>query len=84
MSAALMYIMGNPATSIVLPTALQRSGPSMAAQLIVRPLAAHDRPLRLVERNHWISSDVAPEFQLIYLKFTTYLSLCQNAVQMLI
>jgi hypothetical protein len=37
--------MGNPDTSIVLPTAFQLSGPSLAAQLIVRLLAANDRPL---------------------------------------
>jgi hypothetical protein len=44
-----MYIMGTPADSIVLPTAFQRSGPLLAARLIVRLLAANDRPLQLVE-----------------------------------
>jgi hypothetical protein len=51
-----MYIMGNPATSIVLLTVFQLNGPSLAAQPIVRLLAANEHPLQLVELNHWMPS----------------------------
>ena len=57
MSATLTVIPGDPATSN-----FELSGPSLAAQLIVRLVGADDCPFQLVELKYWIHHELLQRF----------------------